>query len=114
MYTPDGIVLDIIYGITCLKLLFSNRRVQVIFGMQVVRHAHWCAGLAAGEDVEHAGGKLYPGLWVQLDLRLRVHRREEPAVSRQLVTDCRREQTYIRRGIVCYVNYEICYLVHLN
>ena len=22
--------------------------------------------------------------------------------------------TYIRRGKVCYVNYEICYLVHLN
>ena len=82
--------------------------------MKVVRHAHWCAGLAAGENVEHAGGNLYPGLWVQFDLRLRVHGREEPAVGRQSVPDCRREQTYIRRGIVCYVNYETCYLVHLN
>ena len=45
---------------------------------------------------------------------IRVHGREEPAVSRQSVPDCQREQTYIRRGIVCYVNYEICYLVHLN
>ena len=28
--------------------------------------------------------------------------------------DCRREQTYIRRGIVCYANCEICYPVHLE
>ena len=64
LYLPFG------YCITCLKLLFSNRRVQVIFGMQVVRHAHWCAGLADGEDVEHAGGNLYLRLWVQFYLRL--------------------------------------------
>ena len=82
--------------------------------MQVVRHAHWCAGFAAGENVEHAGGNLYPGLWVQLFLRLGVHGKEEPAIRAQLVPDCRREQTYIRRGIVCYVNCKICYLVHLE
>ena len=75
---------------------------------------HWCAGLAAGEDVGHAGGGRDPGLWVQFGLRLPVHGKEEPAVSCQSVPDCRREQTYIRRGLMCYVNYEICYLVHLN
>ena len=37
---------------------------------------------------------------VQFDLRLRVHGREEPAVSDQSVPDCRREQTFIRRGII--------------
>ena len=88
VYTPDGIVLAIRYCITCLRLLFSNRRVQVIFGMQVVRHAHWCARLATGKDVGHAGGNLYPGLWVQFDLRLRVHGKEEPAIRAQLVPDC--------------------------
>ena len=36
-----------------------------IFETKVVRHA----GLAAGEDVEHAGGNLDSGLWVQFNLR---------------------------------------------
>ena len=53
--------------------------------MKVVRHAHWSAGLAAGEDVEHAGGNLYPGHWVQFYLRLGVRGQEEPAVRSELV-----------------------------
>ena len=59
---------------------------RVIFRTKVVRYAHWCAGLTAGEDVGHAGGILDRGRWVQFDLR--VHGKEEPAVSSQLVPDC--------------------------
>ena len=32
-----------------------------IFRTKVVRHAHSCAGLVNGEDVEHAGGNLDHG-----------------------------------------------------
>ena len=94
-----------------------------IFRTKVVRHAHWCAGLAAGEDVGHAGGNLDHGHWVQFVRRTGStdhgpqatdHGKEEPVGSRQSVPDCRTEQTYIRRGLMCYVNYEICYLVHLT
>ena len=40
--------------------------------------------------------------------------KEEPVARAQLVPDCRREQTYIRGGILCYMKCEICYLVHLE
>ena len=73
------------YWITCLRLLFSNRGVQDIFGMKVVRHAHWGAGLDSSEDVEHAGGNLYFGYWVQFYLRLEVRGQEEPAVRSEFV-----------------------------
>ena len=29
VYTPDGVILVSIYCVTCLNLLFSNRRVQI-------------------------------------------------------------------------------------
>ena len=44
---------------------------------------------------------------MQFDLRLPAHGKEEPAVSRQSLPVCRRVQTYIRRGLMCYVNYKM-------
>ena len=61
-----------------------------IFRTKVVRHAHWCTGLASGEDVGHAGGNLDHGHWVQFAAGQspRYHGKEELAGSRQLVPDC--------------------------
>ena len=50
------------------------------------------------KDVEHAGDIIDRGRWVQFVRPARVHDieyRERPAVSRQSVPGCWREQTYI-------------------
>ena len=67
VYTPDGIVLVCGYYITCLNLLFSNRRVQIyIFRSE----GCWTCALMRrtdppAKDVEHAGDILDRGRWVQ-------------------------------------------------
>ena len=115
MYTPEGIILSNEYCITCLWGCCSRTdEYRSLFRTKVVRHAHWCAGLAAGEEVGYVTGNLDHGHWVQFVRRTGStdHGKEEPAGSRQSVPNCGIEQTYIRRGLMCCVNYEICFLVH--
>ena len=58
VYTPDGIVLAIDIVLLVRGCCSRTDEYRAIFRTKVVRHAHWCTGLPAGEDVEHAGGIL--------------------------------------------------------
>ena len=61
-----------------------------------------------GEDVEHAGGNLDHGLWVQFVRRTGStdHGKEESAGKSSVSTRLlKRADVYLRRGLMCYVNY---------
>ena len=81
VYNPDWSVLVRIYYVTCLNLLFSNRRVQIyIYKRTDVR-----------TDVEHAGDVLDRGMLGTVCPPTRVHDmgyRERSAESRQSVPGC--------------------------
>ena len=70
VYTPDGIVLVRGDYVTCLNLLFSNRRVQIYIQKRRLLDMRTDVRTdPPAEDVEHVGDVLVRRRWVQFARR---------------------------------------------